>query len=374
MVSLPETILQFGTGRFLRAFADRFIHQANEEGQNVGRVVVVQSTGDDAAKLLNAADGKYHIVVRGLENGEPVDRIEDVACISRALAAAKQWDELLAVARSPELRYVISNTTEAGYDLDPNDSADLVPPQSFPAKLLAVLRARFDAGRPGVTLIPCELREGQADLLHGILRELAKNWRLPGDFSRWLETECVYLNTLVDRIVVGPPKDHPLFGTDPLLIMAEPFAFWALEDKPGAGPFIQHPSITRSKNVTPYFLRKVRILNGAHTALLVKARRKGYALVREAMADAELSHWLERLLTEEVVPVLKGRVDSPEQFARDTLERFQNPFLDHKFSDIAQNHSTKVQIRLESTHTEFQAKFGRIPPLLEEVLRENARS
>jgi tagaturonate reductase len=311
-------------------------------------------------------------VVRGLENGERVDRVEEVASVSRALAAGKQWDEVLAVARSADLRYIVSNTTEAGYDLAPNDTPDDAPPASFPAKLLAVLRARFDAGLPGVTLSPCELREGPADLLRGILRDLAKNWRWPADFSRWVETECVWLNTLVDRIVVGPPKDHPLYGKDPLLIMAEPFAFWALEDKTGAGPFIQHAAITRSKNVTPYFLRKVRILNGAHTALLIKARRKGYALVREAMADVELARWLERLLSEEIVPVLNGRVDSPEEFARHTLERFCNPFLDHKFSDIAQNHTSKVQIRLESTHTEYHAKFGRVPPLLDEVLRENA--
>src|SRR5262249_1155971 len=145
MSTLPETILQFGTGRFLRAFADRFIHQANEQGQKVGRVVVVQSMGDDAASQLNAAGGKFHVVVRGLENGQRVDRVEEVACISRALAATKQWGEILNVARSPELRYILSNTTEAGYNLDPNDSSDSAPPASFPAKLLAVLRARFEA-------------------------------------------------------------------------------------------------------------------------------------------------------------------------------------------------------------------------------------
>jgi tagaturonate reductase len=372
MNPLPETILQFGTGRFLRAFADRFIHQANEEGQNVGRVVVVQSTGDDAANRLNAAGGKYHIVVRGLENGQRVDRVEDVACISRALSASKQCDEILSVARSPDLRYILSNTTEAGYNLDPNDRAGLRPPASFPAKLLAVLRARFDAGLPGVTIIPCELREGQADILHGLMREIAKSWKLSTGLSQWVESECVWLNTLVDRIVVGPPKDHALYGKDPLLIMCEPFAFWALQDDPRAAPFVRHPAITRTANVLPYFLRKVRILNGAHTALLIKARRKGYALVREAMADSELSNWLERLLNEEIVPVLKGRVDGPEEFARHTLERFRNPFLDHKFSDIAQNHSSKVQIRLESTFAEYQGKFGRVPPLLDEVLRENA--
>src|SRR5260221_4428757 len=118
MTQLPETILQFGTGRFLRAFADRFIHQANEEGQNVGKVVIVQSTGSDVADQINASGGKYQILVRGLQNGVVIDRAEPVYCVSRALAATKQWDELLALAPSPDLRYILSNTTEAGYYLD----------------------------------------------------------------------------------------------------------------------------------------------------------------------------------------------------------------------------------------------------------------
>jgi tagaturonate reductase len=365
MKTVPETILQFGTGRFLRAFVDRFVHQAN--------VVIVQSTGTDVAAQINAAGGKWNIVVRGLENGERVDRVEEVACVSRALSATKQWGDILKVARSEDLKYIVSNTTEAGYQLDPADTPNLSPPASFPAKLLAVLRARYDEGQTAVTIIPCELREGQADVLRGILRDLVKTWRWPPAFSRWVDTECIWLNTLVDRIVVGPPQDHALFGKDPLLIMAEPFAFWAIEDVPEAGPFVRHAAITRTKAVLPYFLRKVRILNGAHTALLVKAKKKGYAFVREAMADAELSRWLERLLTEEIVPVLQGRVDAPEEFARQTLERFRNPFLDHKFSDIAQNHSSKVQIRLESTHTEFHAKFGKVPPLLDEVLHQEKK-
>ena len=370
MSALPETILQFGTGRFLRAFADRFVHQANEEGQNVGRVVIVQSTGNATADQINAAGGKYHILVRGLENGAVVDRAEPVHSVSRALAATKQWDELLALARSPDLRYILSNTTEAGYNLDPNDRADSTPPHSFPAKLLAVLRARFEAGQPGLTLIPCELREYQADLLFGIVLKLAEHWNLPTEFAAWIENKCVWLNTLVDRIVVGPPKDHPLAKQDPLLITAEPFAFWALQEKAGAGPFIRHPAIIRAADIQPYFLRKVRILNAAHTALLIKARPKGYALVREAMADAALANWLERLLFDEIVPFLSGCVDDPETFARQTLERFRNPFLDHRFSDIAQNHESKVAIRLVSTRDEYRERMRRTPPLLDELLRQ----
>ncbi|HLW67700.1 MAG TPA: altronate dehydrogenase [Gemmataceae bacterium] len=372
MTPLPETVLQFGAGRFLRAFADLFIHHANVAGQHIGRIVVVQSTGDDRARLLNQSGGKYHVVIRGLEAGQTVDRVEEVASISRALVASQQWGEILNIARAPELRFILSNTTEAGYNLDPSDRADSAPPQSFPAKLLAVLKARFDAGKPGLTIIPCELQEHQADKLLALVLQLAESWKYAAEFSTWLKTKCVWLNTLVDRIVVGPPKDHPLAGKDPLLIVAEPFAFWALQEKLGAFPFVRNPAIVRTADAEPYFLRKVRILNGAHTALLIKARPRGFVTVREAINDAALSTWLQRLLFEEIVPALEGRVDDPRGFAKQTLERFRNPFLEHKLRDIALHHDAKVLVRLVPTQAEFREKFGRNPPLLDEVLAENA--
>jgi tagaturonate reductase len=364
----PETILQFGTGRFLRAFVDHFVHQANESGQNIGRIVVVQSTGDREANLLNATQGRFHVVVRGLQDGQTIDRVDTVASISRAIAAAHDWNGVLAVATSPVLRFIISNTTEAGYTVEPGDRIDRAPPNSFPLKLLAILGERFRAGLPGVTIIPCELRDQQADELFGIVRTLAEQSELPAAFRDWMTTECVWLNTLVDRIVVGAPKDHPLSAEDPLLIMAEPFSFFALQDKPGARPFVVHPNIVRAADVRPYFLRKVRILNAAHTALVTKAIPKGYQTVIEAMGDVELASWLERLLVEEIVPTLDDRVDGPLRFAQQTLERFRNPFLEHRLVDIYQNHELKRKVRLEPTRVEFVTRFGRRPPLLDELL------
>jgi tagaturonate reductase len=369
MNALPETVLQFGAGRFLRAFADLFIHQANREGQAVGRVVIVQSTGDDRAGALNRQGGRYHVVVRGLENGAVVDRVEPVESVSRAVVATSQWDEVRALARSPQLRLILSNTTEAGYNLDPADRPTDAPPRSFPAKLLAVLRERFEAGQPGLTVVPCELREHNADLLLGLLVQLAADWDLPGAFRRWLRTECVWLNTLVDRIVTGTPREHPLLAEDAMLTVCEPYALWAIQQKPGAWQFLRHPAVTWTEDVEPYFLRKVRILNGGHTALLIKARPRGFTTVREAVSDPQLGLWLERLLNEEVVPVLEGRVDGPRAFARQVLERFRNPFVEHKLADIAAHHAAKVQVRLVPTREEFRAKFGRTPPLLDEVLR-----
>jgi tagaturonate reductase len=366
MNTLPDTILQFGAGRFLRAFADLFIHQANEEGQAVGRIVVVQSTGDDRAAALNRQQGRYHVAVRGYENGAVVDRVEASASISRALVASNQWDEVRALARSPELRIVLSNTTESGYNLDPADKPTDAPPRSFPAKLLAVLRERFESGQSGLTIVPCELREHNADLLRGLLLQLARAWALPAALGDWLEKKCVWLNTLVDRIVVDPPADHPLRAEDAMLAVCEPYALWAIQQK--TTPFLRHPAVVWTPDVQPYFLRKVRILNGGHTALLIKAWPRGFRTVRDAVLDPELGAWLERLLFEEVVPVLEGRVEGPAEFARQVLDRFRNPFFEHQLASIATHHAAKVQVRLTPTREEYQAKFDRTPPLLQEVL------
>src|SRR5262249_4081558 len=224
----------------------------------------------------------------------------------------------------------LSNTTEKGYDLDATDTPHSTPPRSFPAKLLAVLRARFDAGLPGVTVVPCELRENQADQLFGIVAGLAKQWAHQEAFTSWLGTSCYWLNTLVDRIVTGTPREHPLLAADAMLTVCEPYALFAIQQKPGADRFLEHPAVVWTPDVMPYFLRKVRILNGGHTALLIKAWPRGLQIVRDAVNDAELGPWLERLLFDEVVPVLQGRVDDPAGFARQVLDRFRNPFLDHK--------------------------------------------
>jgi tagaturonate reductase len=368
MSQLPESILQFGSGRFLRAFADLFIHQANQQGQAVGKIVIVQSTGGERAGGLNRQDGRYHVVIRGLEGGQVVDRVEQVESISRALTASTDWSNVRALARSPDLRLILSNTTEAGYNLDPADGPGDAPPRSFPAKLLTVLRERFEAGRPGLTIVPCELREHNADLLQGLVLQLARDWKLAEALTQWIQNRCVWLDTLVDRIVTGTPKEHPLLAEDSMLTVCEPYALFAIQNKPGAWQFLKHPAVVWTDDVMPYFLRKVRLLNGAHTALLIRAWPRGLRTVREAVSDPELGGWLERLLFEEVVPVLEGRVDGPKEFASQTLERFRNPFVEHKLADIAAHHADKVKVRLVPSRDEYQAKFGRTPPLLAEVL------
>lgn len=371
MTAVSPTILQFGTGRFLRAFVDLFVHELNQAGRALAEVVVVQSTGSDRAEQFNASGGRHHVAIRGLENGLAVDRMVEVASVRRAFSAENDWAFVADVARWPSLAAVVSNTTEAGYALDPRDEPGSAPPRSFPAKLLAVLAARFEAGLPGVSILPCELLEGNAQRLFQLVLEQAARWKLSRPLVDWLAGACAWCDTLVDRIVSAPRADDPMAASDPLFAVAEPFALWlvASADVPVFG---SHPAVRSVEALEPYYLRKVRILNGAHTALVAKAMPLGFKTVREAMLDPAVSRWLEHLLFEEIVPTLEGRTDQPERFARQCLQRLANPFLEHRLADIALAHETKLRTRLVPTHDEFVARFGREPKLLGEILRQRA--
>ena len=230
-----------------------------------------------------------------------------------------------------------------------------------------MLRARYEAGAPGLTIVPCELRDHNADLLRGIVVGLAQTWGSPQPLIDWISRDCVWLSTLVDRIVTGRPREHPLLETDRLLVAAEPFAFWAVESR-GGTPFFENPAIHRVDEVQPYALRKVRILNGAHTALVARTRNSSLSTVREAVLHPEIRPWLEELLFQEILPAVDERIEDGERFARQVLERFANPFVEHKLSDIALYHDKKVKMRLVPTREEYEAKFGRPPKLLSELL------
>jgi tagaturonate reductase len=366
---LPETILQFGTGKFLRAFVDLFVHELNEGGRPVGRVVAVQSTANERAAAINARGGRYHVAVRGLLEGQTIDRTVEVGSISRALAARSDWAEVLQLARSPALRLVVSNVTEAGYQLAADDAPNDAPPRSFPAKLLAVLRARFEAGLPGLAILPCELLEGNGSRLRGLVLDQAARWNSSAELVDWLQSACAWPSTLVDRIVSAPTPGDALAQRDPLYAVTEPYALWLIEREPPGdlAGLEAHPAVERVERLEPYYLRKVRILNGAHTALVAKAMPLGFETVRQAVLDPQIGPWLRRLVFEEIVPVLEGRTENPGQFARQTLERLTNPFLEHRLADIALHHEVKLQTRLAPTYAEFLQRFGREPPLLAEI-------
>jgi tagaturonate reductase len=369
-----ETVLQFGAGRFLRAFADRFIQYANDHGQGAGGVVVVQSTPGPRAELLRQQPEGYHVLVRGYEDGKLTERPEMVRSIRRALIAQEEWERVLDVARSPELRYIISNATEAGYTLDPGDRADSRPPRSFPAKLTQVLWHRFRAGAAPLLLLPCELFDNNASRLRESVLGLARNWALPREFIEWAGARSVWLNSLVDCIITSPPPDHTLAATDRLLVCAEPYALWAIERPPGGEPLLfRHPAMQLVDELAPYYLRKVRILNGLHTAMVGKFLHSGFQTVQQVLADREAVHWVRGLLYEEIVPSLAYRVEDVALFADQTWDRLRNPYLSHPLKDIALHHADKVRVRLQPTVSEYERLFGKPPRRLTEAMMGEVR-
>lgn len=366
---MPETILQFGAGRFLRAFVDRFVQNANDQGAAVGRIVVVQSTPGARADLINRQPEGYHVLVRGFDEGELVERTEHVRSISRALIAQTQWPQVLEAARSAWLQYIVTNSTEAGFDVDPGDRLESSPPASMPGKLTRVLWERFQAGAAPVVLLPCELIEGNATKLLGIVTGMARDWNLPPDFTEWLSRECVWLNNLVDCIVTPVPADVSLPEWDRMPVSAEPFALWAIQ-RPVApqSHLFPHAAIQVVDDLTPYYLRKVRILNGLHSAMSAKFRPAGFETVLQVVSDRQALRWLRALCFEEIVPTIAHRVDDAALFADQTFDRFRNPFLAHKLSDIALNHEAKIKVRLQPTRDEYARLFSRAPKKLCEVL------
>jgi len=373
VTALPETILQFGAGRFLRAFVDRFVQNANDAGNEVGRVVIVQSTAGQRADLLNSQPDGFHVVVRGFSDGELVERTEPVRSVSRALVAESQWADALTLARSPSLKFVVTNATEAGYAVDLADRLDSSPPKSLPAKLARVLWERFESHGEPVTLLPCELIEGNATKLLAIVQGIAREWSLPPIFIDWLARDCVWLSNLVDCIVTPGPTDHALSASDKLLVSAEPFALWAIQ-RPATGDakLFDHPAIQIVDDLTPYYLRKVRILNGLHTAMATKFHSADFETVLQVVSDRVALRWLRALCYEEIVPTIAWRVEDAALFADQTFERFRNPFLAHRLADILLNHEAKVKVRLQPTFDEYLTLFGRPPKKLAEVLEKPA--
>ena len=359
------SVLQFGGGQFLRAFVDLFVEEAREEGQDVGDVVVVQSTFSRRAEYFNSQSNGYHVLIRGIVDGHHVERLDKVRVVRRAIVADEAWEEVQSVALQQSIKWVVSNVTEAGYALEIDDS--IAKPRSYPAKVTSILFSRYNAGLSGMNILPCELLTENGKRLHELVYKQAQAWSLSDNFFEWLACECIWADTLVDRIVSRPPPDHPLFEQDRLLAVAEPFAFWGIQAKEKI-TFFSHPSISIVDDLMPYATRKLRILNGAHTALVCKAMPLGFVTVREAMEDGTIRSWLERLLFDEIVPVVESVAGDAKEFADSVLERLANPYLDHKLKDISLYHETKIKTRLQPTYEGFVKLKGHAPTLLEEML------
>ena len=372
--ALPlSKILQFGTGRFLRGFFAPVIDDPRS-------IVVVQSRiQSSGASILNAhlpgSNNEYHVWTRGKQNGEVVDEFEVVRSLDRAVVAHEQWEELVKIATSDQLELIVSNTTEAGLTLESSDDAiaDFTSqcPVSFPAKLTALLFVRFKAGLGGLTILPLELVEFNANRLQELVLEQTQKWQQTntGEFNDWLRTENRWLNNLVDRIVTSVSDTPPWQNDDPLAVVGEPFRMLAIEDdKKDRTVLPDHPMIQWVDDLQRVFVRKVRILNGLHTAMVAHSLPQGFETVLDAITDPAERKWLDSLLQDEILPALSARGIEESDFAKDVIERFENPFFKHRLADIANGHAKKLTTRIQPTIDDFCKAFGREPEKLCEVL------
>lgn len=339
---METPILQFGTSRFLQAHADLFISEAEDA---IGGITIVQTTdaGERSRRLaaLAAPEG-FPIRIRGRQDGRTIDEVRTVRSVKRAISALKDWDETSRIF-SNEVQVVISNTADRGYDISA-ESPDLPEgiPVSFPGKLAKLLFHRFEANGAGLTILPAELIARNGDVLKGIVLSLADRWKLPAAFSDWLDNEVVFSNTLVDRIVSE--------ALEPAGAVAEPYALWAIERKPKQVLPCTHAAIVVADDISPYANLKLYILNLGHTFLTagwLASDLPRDMTVRALLAQPEYRERLMALYENDILPGFRkmGLGAEAEAYVAATLERFENPFLDHRLSDIAQNHAEKIRRR-----------------------------
>ena len=368
MISMKETIIQFGEGGFLRSFADVFVHKMNEQGLYDGKVVVVQPIAKGLIPVLNEQKGVYHQFLRGIEDGQVVNDCIEVHSISRGVDPYTDFAEYLKLAHNPDMRVIISNTTEAGIEYLGTESITDAPPKSFPAKLTVLLYERFKQGLPGFIILSCELIDNNGKELLDCVLKYAKLWELPEEFLQWIQKENHFCNTLVDRICTGYPKDEVAELTarlgveDKLMNTAEVFHLWVIEGDFEKEFPLQAAGINViwTDNVKPYKKRKVRILNGAHTSMVLAARLYGLSTVKECLDDELVGAFLDKTLTTEIIPTL-GNTDEDISFGKAVLERFANPFVKHQLLSIALNSVSKFKARVLPTILEYYEANNKLP-------------
>lgn len=377
---LPEKVLQFGTGVLLRGLCDYFIDKANKQGVFNGRVVVVKSTDKGEADDFNEQDGLFTHCIKGLENGQPIEEYVLNASISRTLSARSEWNEVLNCAKNPEMQVIISNTTEVGIALLENDKVTNNPPQSFPVKLLAFLYERWKTfggtAKSGMVIIPTELIVGNGDKLQEIVLEQAHRNGLEPDFIEWLETHNHFCNSLVDRIVPGKPDQETRtdlqkrFGyTDDLMILSEVYRLWAIQGDEKIRKILTFASVDSGviieRDIEVYRELKLRMLNGTHTLTCGMSYLLGFRLVKDVMSNAYLNRIITNLMLGEVSLAIPYKIDSKikDRFGRMVLDRFRNPFLNHKLLDITVQYTAKMKMRNIPILLQYYREFGKSPEL-----------
>lgn len=377
-MNYPVKVLQFGEGNFLRAFADWMIDILNESTSFGGMVQIVQPLPKGMGEVINQQEGLYHVVLHGIEDGKLVQNTRLIKSVKGVINPYDDFTNFLRLGQNPDLKFIISNTTEAGITFSADDKNPDQISQTYPGKLTSLLYHRFKAFggsiNSGLIFLPCELIDKNGDKLREAILAYAKHWQRPEQFVQWINEHNVFCNTLVDRIVPGFPADiindicQETGYDDKVVVKAEPFHLWVIE-----GPaFIRDhfPAdvaglhVKFVGNLQPYRTRKVRILNGAHTAMVPVAYLRGLRTVQETIEDQEIGRFVNDVVFNEIIPTLDLSEEELKSFAASVLERFKNPYIRHELSSIALNSISKFKVRVLPSLLEYQKRKGTIPPLL----------
>lgn len=383
----PVKVVQFGEGNFLRGFVDYMIDIANEQGKFDGDIVLIKPIEFGNLDMFHKQDCQYTVSLRGIADGEAkvIDRM--VTSIADAVNAYGEYDKFMRLAEIDTLRFVVSNTTEAGIVFNASDQFEMTPPESFPGKLTKFLYQRFKAfggnkGK-GLVMLPVELIDDNGIMLKKCVMQLIDLWSLGEEFRTWVEEACVFTSTLVDRIITGYPRDNEqeewekLGYEDHIMVTGEPFALWVIENPMGdASPIdVSHEFPLRSAGLPviftddqkPYKQRKVRILNGAHTSFVLASYLAGNDYVKESMEDEDVRRFMTRTIFEEVIPTLtlpreeSSSKEEHEEFAQAVINRFNNPYIKHALLSISLNSVSKWRARCMPSLLKYVEQTGNLP-------------
>ncbi len=371
-------VLQFGDGNFMRGFMDWIIDILNEKANFNGAVQIVRPIRNTKEVRKFEQDGLYHVAQRGLLDGNTISETRLITCVTSAINPYSDFALFLKSAENPDLQFILSNTTEAGIAFSSNDSSIYSIPESFPGKVTLLLYQRFNFFNKdvhkGVVFIPCELIENNGDSLRTVILQYIDSWNLPYDFKEWVITCNTFCNTLVDRIVPGFPKadaieiQQSIGYEDMQLVMVEPYYSLVIEAPDHVRKMFptEQAGLTVKfvADVTPYRISKVRILNGAHTALVPIAYLRGLRTVKESIHDAYVNEFLLKAIHEEIIPTLDLPEKELKKFATDVIERFQNPFIRHELMSISLNSISKFKVRVLPTILAYEKRTGKLPERL----------
>ena len=379
--SAPEKVLQFGEGNFLRAFVNYWFDLANEKVNWNGKCCLVQPIAPGLAKMINEQDGLYTLYLRGSQNGQKVDDMRVISSVSRCLNPYEEegFAEMMKVAVSDDLEIIVSNTTEAGIVYDPACQLADKPCASFPGKLTQVLYARYQAKKPGIVMLACELIDNNGKELLKCVNQYIDQWGLEDGFKKYVNEDCTFCGSLVDRIVPGRIRDAAEVAAleekhgyaDPLLDVGEVFGLWVIEGDPEKLneklPFHKanlDANVFVAPDMTPYKKRKVRILNGAHTGFVLGAYLGGHDIVRNCMNDETVLGFMNKMLLDEIVPILPLDQEDCKNFAAAVQDRFNNPFVNHELMSISLNSTAKWRARNMPSFLEYIEAYGKLPTCL----------